>query len=177
MGTWMAYWGALSIVLAGAIVWATFSTSRRNYWISVICFTVLAIETCAFSIFPTLFSIYMAEAFEPKSISLSSYSLAYISPILTTCWFVYSALSLFPFLAGRASFWIVTSITGLAAAYSLGLFVAGQIRFPMNAGPPPYQGIQAIYYWLLWMRIHELRKSICPLFTKSKTQAESGPRE
>ena len=168
----MTYWGALSIVLACVIVWATFSTSRRNYWISVLCFTGFAIGTCIFAVFPTMSGIYMAEPFEPRPISLLSYILAYIGPILILCWFAYSALSLFPFFSGRAAFWIVTSITGLTALYSLGLFVAGQVRFPMNAGPPPYQGIQAIYYWLLWMRVYELRKAICPLLTRTKTLAE-----
>jgi len=172
MGTYNAYWGALSIVLACVIVCATLWTSRRNYWISVFCFALLAIGTCSFSVFPAIFSIFIAEPFEPRPIALSSYVLAYIGPILSVCWFAYSALSLFPFLAGRASFWIVTSITGLAAFYSLGLFVAGQIRFPMNAGPPPYQGIQAIYYWLLWMRVYELRKTIYPLLPRSKNLAE-----
>jgi hypothetical protein len=164
----MAYWGALSIILACVIAWATFSTSRRNYWISVFCFTGLAIGACFFAVFPMMIGINMANAFGPRSVSL----LVYVGPLLTAGWFAYSALSLYPFLAGRAGFWIVTSITGLTVLYSLGLFVSSAIRFPMTQGPPPYLGIQAIYHWLLWMRVYELGKAPNLSQANSKIQAE-----
>lgn len=164
----MSYWGALSTVLACVIIWTTFSKSRRNYWIAVFCFAGLAAGKSFFAVFPTIFGINMANAFGPQPV----YLLAYLAPVLTVVWFAYSALSLFPFLAGRSGFWIVTSITGLTVTYSLGLFVLGQIRFPMNSGPPPSLGILAIYHWLLWMRVYELRKAIMQSETKSKIQVE-----
>lgn len=161
----MAYWGATSIVLACMIVYASLSPSRRRYWLSVFCFTGLAVGSCFFAVFSTLFGINMANAFGPRSVSL----LAYIGPLLTVGWFAYSALSLYPILSRQIGFRVVTLITALMVLYSLGLFFMSQIRFPMNAAPPPYFGIQAIYHWLLWMRVYELRKVTYPLDASSDT--------
>lgn len=163
----MAYWGAISIVLACVIVVATYSASRRNYWISTCSFTALAIGAGFFAVFPMMFGINMANAFDPRSVSL----LAYIGPILTAGWFVYSALSLYPFLASRTSFWVVTAISGLTVLYSLGLFVSSAIKWPMTQAQPPYLGIHAIYHWLLWVRVYDLVKATRPQ-AHSKIQAE-----
>ena len=71
MGTWMAYWGAISIVLACVIVVATYSASRRNYWISTCSFTALAIGAGFFAVFPMMFGINMANALLQKALNKS----------------------------------------------------------------------------------------------------------
>ena len=164
----MAYWGATSIVLTCLIVGASLSGFRRMYWLSAYCFTALAIGAGFFAVFPMIFGINIANAFGSRSVSL----LAYIGPGLTVGWFAYSALSLYPFLSGRTSFWIVTSISGLTVLYSLGIFVSTAIKWPMTQGPPPYLGIQAIYHWLLWMRVYDLQRATS-LHQKAEQDAPS----
>ena len=168
MGTLMTIWDVINIVLTCVIVGASLSFSRRRYWISVYSFTCLSVGVCYFAVFPMAFGINIANAFGPRPVSL----LVYIPPLLTVGWFAYSALSLYPFISGRTSFWLVTSISGLTVLYSLSLFVYIAIRNQLSGGPPPYLGIQAIYYWLLWMRIYDLRKEVCPVNAILNPKAE-----
>ncbi len=147
------YLSAIIIILACIIVAASFSSSRRYYWLAIICFTVLTVVEL-FAAFQSEFVfVNLAETYDSLSFSLAPYI-----GLLTMAWFTYAAVSLYPFMPGRANFWVVTSITGMMVLYYLGLSV---IRWPGNYVQTPYLGIRAIYYWLLWMRIYDLRQNTC----------------
>jgi hypothetical protein len=53
---------------------------------------------------------------------------------------------------------------------SLGQFVPSQFGHPMDSGAPPDTAVLAIYHWLLWMRVYELRKSTILSHARSNIQ-------
>lgn len=153
-GILMNYWNAVSLVLACVIIGASLSARRGNYWIAVLCFTVLAAGSAFMAVFPWLFGINMARVFDTGG----GGSLAYILPLAVAACLACPAVFLYPFFPERTGFRIVTAISGLVVVCSLGVFLYEAVR--SVPGRDPHFAKQMVFEWLLWMRIHLLRRAV-----------------
>jgi len=153
-GIWMNYWNAVCLVLACVIIGASLSAKRGNYWIAVLCFTVLVTGSAFMAVFPWMFGINMAQAFAPTPGGV----LAYLPPLSVAACLACPAVFLYPPFSEKTGFRIVTAISGLVVVCSLGAFVLTALGDGLARDP--YFAKQVVFQWLLWMRIHLLRRAL-----------------
>lgn len=149
----MNYWSAINLVLACVIIGASLSAIRRNYWIAVVSFTLLAAGSAFMAVFPWMFGIGMAHSFNSRP----GDSLAYILPVTVAACLVCPAVFLYPSFSEKTGFRVVTAISGLVVLCSLGSFA----YFALSGSPgrEAYFAKQMIFQWLLWMRVYLLRRA------------------
>ncbi len=157
LGIWMTHWSAVRIILALVIIGATLSVSRRNYWIAIITFSILALGES----FNTVITRFLVTNLESLAVAFLGSPVVFIGLIIHIGWFIYSAVALYPFSNFRISIWIISAIAASTVLYSIVIFGMALARSPFSQGSlPQYLGVYAIYHWLLWLRVHEARKNI-----------------
>lgn len=162
-------WGFIIAVLATVIIGVSFSRSRWQYWIAVSCFTAIALGAGLITVSSILFSIGLGDAFGPGRAS----PLRLLLPLGLTFIYLFSVLSLFPFIPAKFGKKVVLGIVGLFLLFCLGSFVKSAFRQPSHNAEETAVLLTTIYYLLLWLRVHDFRvatdeeiKAIPPVTTK-----------
>jgi hypothetical protein len=147
-------WYTVAFALSVVILLTSFAPTRRSYWGGVLAFTGLAIGSVVAALTPFVFSILMASAFKPHTLTL----FAYILPILVLVIAALPALALYPFIrpatARRVAMICFGIPTAIAALWTL--FDAFR-PLSMQSQSGPFAGFLCLLFLLLWMRVYHTR--------------------
>ena len=152
----MTYWNTVCVALAATIICLSFAPSVRRHRVAVICYTLIAVGNGGMEVFPMFFGINMANAFGPRPVPL----LAYVSPILRFAVFMVPALLLYSWVSPSRGRMIVILLFGLVVVLSIGSVIVSLVQWPSNSSSSYWYGLLALFYLLLWLRVHEMRRSL-----------------
>ena len=148
----MSYWSTATIALAAVIVFLSLAPSRGRHRAAVICYTVIAAGIAGMAVFPMFFGISMANAFGPSQVPL----LGYVAPLLTFALILLPACLLW--VSSERCRLIALLVFGTVVFFSIGYAIYSALRWHGYADSG--YGFPAMFYLLLWLRIHDMRVSL-----------------
>lgn len=150
-GTFASYFSVIQLILAVVIIMASFKVSRKRYHLSAGCFAGVVAVQAFFTVFPMCLGLTMANSFGPPVAVLW-----YLWPVLLAFLILVPAYCLFPGVpprqARKITFFIAGTIIVLSLASNLVSLARGRTGGSLWSG-----GLEATYYLLLWLRVHNLR--------------------